>query len=325
MGYGAIGLVHADALNCVENAELVAVCDINEDRLEKAHSEYGVPVYKDFDDLLNNCDMDCIHICTPHYLHKEMVCKALKQNIDVVLEKPVCINEAELCEIKKAYEKSNSRLCVMLQNRLNPCICEIKKIIKENSFGKILGINGYMTWRRDEKYYQSDEWRGKLLTEGGGVLINQGIHLFDLMVYINGEIKSLSAGMSQKFLKNVIEVEDTLDALIQFKNGVRGSFYITNSSEFSLPNQIDILFEKGRLRYADGLLYEFCDSELPRIICEDKTDYKGKYEWGCGHQKVLSAFYGDEGYYPVPDDTFHTMDGVFMVYKSAKLKKEVML
>lgn len=325
MGYGAIGPVHADALSCVKNAELVAVCDINEERLEKARSEYGVPTYKDFDDLLNNCDMDCIHICTPHYLHKEMVCKALKQNTDVVIEKPVCINEKELDEIMKVYEKSNSRLCVMFQNRLNPCILEIKKIIKENRFGKILGINGYMTWCRDEKYYMSDEWRGRLSTEGGGVLINQAIHLFDLMVYLNGEIKSVSASMSQKLLKNVIEVEDTLDALIQFKNGVRGSFYVTNSSEFSLQNQIDILFENSRLRYADGLLYEFCGSELPKIICEDKTDYKGKYEWGCGHQKVLSAFYGDEGYYPVIDDAFHTMSGVFAVYKSAKLGKEVIL
>ena len=125
VGYGAIGPVHAKALEAVNGAKLFAVCDINEEKRSLCKSQYSVLEYDDFDVMLQNKDIDTVHICTPHYLHFEMVKKALAAGKSVVVEKPVTMTGEEFQALQEL--PGVERVCVVLQNRLNPCVQKLKK------------------------------------------------------------------------------------------------------------------------------------------------------------------------------------------------------
>ena len=112
-----ISIVHAEALAACENANLYAVCDIDAARLQTCIDTYGIIGYNDFAQMLKDPKVEVVHICTPHYLHKEMAVKALLAGKDAVLEKPAAIDSAELAELRRAYAASGRKLCLMLQNR----------------------------------------------------------------------------------------------------------------------------------------------------------------------------------------------------------------
>lgn len=318
VGYGAIGPVHAKALNSLNCAKLYAVCDINPERTQKAKNDYGVKVFSDYDEMLKSGEVDAVHICTPHYLHKDMAVKALKHGLDVVLEKPVAISNDELNELVEAEKNSTGRLCVMLQNRTNNCICRLTELIKDKEKnGEFISLNGFVTWIRDEKYYKSGPWRGKWATEGGGLLINQAIHVIDLISYLGGGIKSVRGSVSTKWLENVIEVEDTADALFTLKNGNRACFYATNASGYETPFQVDVFMEKVHYRYADNVLYEIRDGKFAGIVSTNDEAAPGKKVWGNGHKCVIGNFYAD-GEYPNLTDAVNSSRALFAIYESAK-------
>ncbi len=321
-GYGAIGPIHARALCRLDDVRLWAVCEPDPERAEKAKRKYGVKVYSDFDEMLQSGEADAVHICTPHYLHKEMAMKALRAGCDVVLEKPASMNRAELEELMVAEAQAKGRVCVMLQNRTNDCIKMLAEIIKkQENTGAFLSINGTVTWLRDEAYYRHDAWRGKWVTEGGGLLINQAIHLIDLMGFLGGKISRVRGSISTKWLDGVIEVEDTADAVFQFQNGTRGCFYATNASVCSTPVQLDVFFEKVHYRYADHCLYEIRDGKFAGVICYDGGDVPGKAVWGDGHSRVIQSFYEsaqDSGGYITLKDAENSAKALFAFYESAK-------
>ena len=322
VGYGAIGPIHARAVSRLDHTQLYAVCDPNAQRAAKAVQKYGIKSFSDFDEMLQSGEVDAIHICTPHYLHKDMAVKALALGLDVVLEKPATMNASELDELLAAEKASKGRLCVMLQNRTKLCVRTLREIMRnEEQTGALIGVNGYMTWYRSEEYYQSDAWRGKWATEGGGLLINQAIHLIDLMTYIGGEIEAVRGSISTKLLDGAIEVEDTADALFRFKNGVRGCFYAANTSVASTPVQMDVFFEKVRYRYADDTLYEFKNEKFVRVVCTDDDNAPGKKVWGDGHSRVIQSFYSKEknnDSYATLADAENSARALFAFYESAK-------
>ena len=162
VGYGAIGPVHADAIDKCPDAHLYAVCEIDTDRAKKCTDAYsGVIWYADFDKMLCDSNIDVVHICTPHYLHEPMTKAALCAGKDVVLEKPVCMNRDEMNGIVDTAEShSDRRVCVMLQNRTNACIRKMQSIGASGDAGELMGIIATLSWHRDEKYYAHDSWHG---------------------------------------------------------------------------------------------------------------------------------------------------------------------
>lgn len=322
VGYGAIGPIHARAVSRLKHTRLYAVCEPDACRAANAVQKYGVKSFSDFGEMLQSGEVDAVHICTPHYLHKDMAVKALAMGLDVVLEKPAVINASELDELLAAEKTSKGRLCVMLQNRTKSCVRMLREIMKnEEQTGALVAVNGYMTWYRSEEYYRSGEWRGKWATEGGGLLINQAIHTIDLMAYIGGGIEAVRGSLSTKLLDGVIEVEDTADALFRFKNGQRGCFYAANTSVVSIPPQLDIFFEKVRYRYADDTLYEFKNGKFIRTVCTDDENAPGKKVWGDGHSRVIQNFYGEgksESSYTTLVDAENSARALFAFYESAK-------
>ena len=222
VGYGAIGPVHAKALENVEQARLYAVCDTDSGKRKRCVEAYAVKEYDSFDEMLTDKNIHSIHICTPHYLHFEMIKKALEAGKDVVTEKPVTRTREEFEALLKVEEAD--RVCVVFQNRLNPCIRKLKDLVQSKELGAVKGVKGVLTWYRNEAYYRRDSWRGKWDTEGGGLLINQAIHTLDFFSYVIGDIAGVKANMFNYTLEEVIETEDTLAAYLVFKNGVNGIF-----------------------------------------------------------------------------------------------------
>lgn len=322
VGYGNIGPTHAVGLQTAEFADLSIICDVKADRADKGATVFGCRAVYDFDAVLADCSIDVVHICTPHYLHKDMAVKALAAGKNVVLEKPLSMNKTELREVISAQKQYGKKVCVMFQNRKNNAVRVLKEIKESGRLGKLLAISGFMTWDRDAAYYAQDAWRGKWKTEGGGVLINQSVHLLDLMGYIGGKIESVKASISTKRLEGVIEVEDTADALLFYENGMRGCFYATNAYGTTTPFQLTAEFEQGRVRYSDNFLYEIKNGEAPCVIAGNDMNTPGKSCWGSGHAVVIDEFYkalenGTDDYLALSTG-IDTSNLLFSIYESAK-------
>lgn len=309
VGYGAIGPVHASALEGVENARLYAVCDIDPEMRKLCAEKYSVVEYADFDEMLKDDQIHCIHICTPHYLHFPMIQKALAAGKEVVVEKPVAMTREEFEKLQTL--KDVEKVCLILQNRLNPCVIKMKELVESRELGEVKAAKALLTWNRDQAYYASGEWRGKWATEGGGLMINQAVHTLDYFSYLLGDVKNVKAHMSNFTLEGIIEVEDTCSAILELENGARGVFFATNGySDNSCP-YFEISFEKGIARYIDKQLY--VNDEL---VEQDSKSFAGKNYWGNGHEPLLKRYYDEQKYFSVADAK-NTMETLFAIYESA--------
>lgn len=316
VGFGTIGPIHANMISLLENVNFHSVCDIDINRANKCSEEFGCKVYMNFDDVLVDEEIDVIHICVPHHLHKDFTIKALKANKHVILEKPVALTEDEFLAVLEQSCKTDKQVCVMFQNRTNKCIQKIQEIAENDNTGKLMGIIGNLNWHRDEQYYIKDEWRGKYSTAGGGLLINQAIHLLDLMTYFGGKIKKIKTNIETWNISN-IEVDDTASAFIEFENNVKAIFNATNCYITDEPYFLELKFENRHLRYADGVLYDIKKHTI-EIIEKDDNMLIGNSYWGCGHSTVINNFYstleGKPLLFPTLDDTIETMKAVFKFY-----------
>lgn len=309
VGYGAIGPVHAGALEHVENARLYAVCDIDPEKRRRCAEKYAVIEYADFDEMLKDENIHSVHICTPHYLHFPMIKKALNAGKDVVVEKPVTMTKDEFVQLQTL--KGSEKVCVVLQNRLNPCIAKLKELIANQELGAVKAAKAILTWHRDHAYYESADWRGKWTTEGGGLMINQAIHTLDFFSYLLGDVKTINARMCNFTLNGVIEVEDTCSAVLETESGVRGIFFATNGYPENSSPLFEVSFENGMARYIDKQLWV-----NGQLIAKDSEAFAGKAYWGNGHEGLLKRYYDDHQYFSIADAK-NTMETLFAMYESA--------
>lgn len=327
IGCGSVSKMHFKALSEIEGIEITAVADIKPERADAMALEYGSRAYYDFDELLKNEELDAIHICTPHFLHTPMAIKALEAGINVLLEKPcsVSVNEVEL--LRAAQAKSGKQLGICFQNRYNNCVCEAKKLIDSGEMGNVKSARAFVTWDRDEGYY-SDDWHGTLDKECGGVLINQSIHTMDLVQYLCGKCKKVTAHVSTDRLKGIIEVEDTASALLELENGVTAVFYATLAYAENSEVFIEISLEKGKLRIEGEKLFVIDENgQFNKITGKTDAVYHGRHYWGSGHSALIKDFYyclekGEK----FDIDAFeggHAAKIVATCYKSSKADKAV--
>lgn len=313
VGYGAIGPVHAEGLSGIEDVALYGICDIDRKKADQGAFEHRCKAFYTLEDCLKDENIDSIHICTPHYLHYEMIEKCLLAGKQVVTEKPVTMKKEEFDLLLLQY--ADKPVYPVMQNRTNKCITRLKKMVDTDlRLGKLLSVKGILTWHRDENYYRSAAWRGTKDYEGGGVLINQAVHTLDLMIYLAGNVTSVDATTSNKSLKEVIEVEDTIDAFMEFENGATGIFYATNAYGKNSKPQLEMEFEHASFQYINGELYQ--DKQF---VCGDDHKFCCKDYWGSGHGRLFYDLYANQKAYTV-EDVKNTMQTMFAMYESAKSK-----
>lgn len=312
VGYGAIGPVHAVALKGLSNIKLEAICDINHERADKGAYDNNCRAIYNFDDVINDSSIDSVHICTPHYLHYEMIVKSIEAGKVVVVEKPIAMKKEEFEIILDKYP--NAPIYPILQNRTNAAVCHMRQIIEEDEdLGEFMGARAFLTWCRDEAYYNQDEWRGTTEYEGGGVLINQAVHTLDLLGYFCGGFSDVKATMTNKSLEGIIEVEDTVDAVLTTQNGKKALFYASNGFSTDIHPQIDIIFKNKSFHYMNNSLY--CENKLVSTNC---TEFLGKSCYGVGHKNVFESVYCGIGKCLSVDDVKNTMYTMYAIYESAK-------
>lgn len=299
VGLGAISPFHIEPVK--KYATLYGVCDIIKEKADKIAKENSCKAYYDYDEVINDKNVDCVHILTPHYLHYPMAKKASLSGKKIVLEKPAVMNREEYDDLLKTFEENNTNCCVMLQNRYNKCIAYMKENMSDLNMGKLLGLKGIITWHRNKQYYLESGWRGSYKTEGGGLLINQCPHMIDLLCYFGGKVKEVKGTASHYFFDGKIEVEDTSEAVIFFENGAEALFYGTNGYVTNSPYDMEFIFEKGTVRYMYDKLFKIEDGEMS-VICEDRSnDIKEKNYWGVSHNTVIKNFYNNKEYPTLKD------------------------
>ena len=307
IGCGNIAQVHAWALGTIRDVKIEALCDIDITKAKKLAAKIkdncqwekdysftditSIDVTENWESLLES-ELDVVHVCTPHFLHAPMASKLLKKGKAVFVEKPCAISIEQFNELKNADSEHPGKLGFCFQNRYNDTTLLIEQIVSEGRIGKLIGGRAFVTWRRDEGYYTESPWKGRLQTEGGGVLINQSIHTLDLLLKFLGEPDTVKGRTANHHLADPhIEVEDTVEAWMDFPDGKRACFYASNGYAADAPVILELQGERGRIFMNGSEVTVFSDVILPmHYNCEQEQGI-GKSYWGCGHKACIEDFY----------------------------------
>ena len=329
VGCGSISAAHIGAISKINDAQIISVADCIAKRAQEVAKKCGAKAFTSLEDMLADEKPDILHICTPHYLHVPMACLAMEQGIDVLCEKPCAMTEEQLKVLRDTQRKTGAKFGVCFQNRYNRSSLFLKAVIDSGKYGELVGMRAIVTWKRDADYYASGDWRGKIATEGGGVLINQAIHTLDLMNWLSGGISAVTAHASNDHLQGVIEVEDTVNALVEFKRGFRGVFYATNAHAVTSPIILEASFKDITLRIEGDSVFEVSDGLITPVSLPGDAEFFGKACWGSGHSALIGDFYdcvrNDK---PFEIDSFEGGNAVELfskIYESAQSGKRIAL
>ena len=291
IGCNNIYETHAAVLEGLEGVEVTAVCDIREDRAQRAAARFGCRCYTDAAEVMADPQVDTVHLCVPHYLHAPMTVAALQAGKAVICEKPMATSLDDARAMLAAEQAHPNKLCIIFQNRYNDASEKMKALLDEGRYGKLLAIRGLVDWKRDMQYY-SDDWHGRLATEGGGVMMNQAIHTLDLVQWMAGSpVTSVSGQIGNLSLQGKIEVEDTATLRLCFENGLIGLFQASIGYGIDSDVEVEAVCEQGTLLLKKDRLYLNRQGEMTLIQGPLISHVAGKDYWGDGHQRQLADVY----------------------------------
>jgi UDP-N-acetyl-2-amino-2-deoxyglucuronate dehydrogenase len=267
VGCGRIAQRHAEHIN--NKAVLAAVCDIDETKATTLAKQYGANAYYSIEDLLQNeKNINVVSVCTPNGLHAQHAIQSLNAGFHVLCEKPMGLTTAECGQMIQAAEKANKRLFAIKQNRYNPPVAAVKKIIDEGRLGKIQSVQLSCFWNRNEDYYKNS-WKGTLALDGG-TLYTQFSHFIDLLYWMVGDVVEVKAMMDNYQHKEMIEFEDAGVVILRFANGAIGTVnYTVNSYQKNMEGSLTIFGEKGTVKIGGQYLNELEYQQIENYKIED--------------------------------------------------------
>jgi UDP-N-acetyl-2-amino-2-deoxyglucuronate dehydrogenase len=302
IGGGNITETHARAARAIPGVEVSAIYGSNAEKIERLCRENGGTPYQNFEAFLRHRPMDVVIIGSPSGLHADHGIAAARHGLHVLTEKPIEISVARADALIAAAKKSGVRLGVIFQDRTKPHIRQLKTWLDQGLLGKILFVEGRVKWYRPSEYYANSRWRGTLALDGGGALINQGVHTIDLLLWLFGEVVRVQARTAT--LLHKIEGEDTAAATLEFRSGTFGIFHATTAAYPGYPRRVEIsgtagtvVLEHDRILAADlrnspaascaaadlAVLAESARDENQSASSASVSDFRG-------HQAVLEDF-----------------------------------
>jgi predicted dehydrogenase len=292
VGCGRIGQRHAEHIQ--KQGTLVAVCDTVEEKAAQTAAKFGGKAYRSLQEMLDReKDIEVVSVCTPNGLHAEHTIMALRAGAHVLCEKPMAIDVNDCGEMIKEAEKANRRLFIVKQNRFNPPVAAVKRIVEEGRLGKLLSVQLNCYWNRNPEYYQGS-WKGTLDLDGG-TLYTQFSHFIDLLYWIVGDVRDVSACTGNTNHRGIIEFEDQGVVLLNFFNGVMGSVHYTvNAFDSNMEGSLTIFGEKGTVKiggqYLNELEYQKIDGyEIKDLPPGNPPNNYGKYFGSMSnHDKVYA-------------------------------------
>ncbi len=268
LGAGMISGLHGDALANSQKADLVAVCDMAQDRAAKLAADHApkARVYTQLDEMLADPKVEVVSIVTPNHRHADAVLAAVAAGKHILCEKPPAMSLADTDRMIEACDAADRKFGIFVQCRVREPIQQIKRAIDRGRFGRLLRADAVMKWYRTTEYYLTDAWRSQRQS-GAGVTIQHAFHYIDLVSYLAGEAESVQARMCN-LAHPEVELEDTLEASIKFRSGAVGSVNASTALWPGTDVRIEIYGEKGAaiMEGAAFSLWKFQD-KLP----EDET------------------------------------------------------
>lgn len=309
--------------------DVVFAVDILKERAETFAASFpNCQALTDYRDLFGK-KVDVVHIALPHHLHAPVTIDCLKHGINVLTEKPMALTVQDCDAMIQAAEESHKLLGVISQTRYYNSVQLFKEKFDAGDFGAPLGVRSFLTWHRGPHYYEKSDWKGSWDKEGGGVLIDQGIHSLDRVLYLMGsEVDWVEASMANR-IHPYIETEDVLEATIHFKNGVLYHLYATDSYSYDPAIEIEFHCEKGGFRLKQDTGYYHLNGEKEIKVVPIEHVKARKAYWGSTHILQLKEFYQAvrEGT-PIlvtAEEGRKTLEVVKAIYRSASKKKRVYL
>lgn len=279
-GCGNIADNHYQAYKSTDHVDVVGVCDIDPARATAFASQRNIPNGVHSVEELLELGLDIISVCTPHPTHEDVVLKAAAAGVHVLCEKPISISAESARGMIKAAEEAGVKLGVLFQRRFWPAAARIREAIDDGRIGEPVLGDCSMILHRDQAYYDSADWRGTWTTDGGGVLMTQGIHYIDLLQWYMGEVVEVSARMRTCFFER-IEVEDVAVATLTFNSGGLATVHATTGANPSLGARVRVTGATG----ASASVAEFPEGAAG---VNDLWAVPGE----AGHQDVLAAGLG---------------------------------
>jgi len=282
IGMGIMGCVHAQDVMDLINTRLVAICDLDREKADKAAAQWGVRAYYDYRSLLEHPGLEAVIIATPHYDHTPISIEAFRHNIHVLVEKPIAVHTRDARKMIEAFMTAKKKFpelvfSAMFMQRTYGYWLKIRDLIDSGQLGKLVRTTWIITdWFRPQIYYDSGGWRATWAGEGGGVLLNQCPHNLDLYQWLVG-MPNLVRGFVTVGKYHHIEVEDEVTAYFEHENGMIGHF-ITSTAESPGTNRLEIVGENGKLVFENGLLTFFCNQMSMFRFIQEATGIFDKAE-----------------------------------------------
>jgi predicted dehydrogenase len=275
VGAGLIADFHAKALQNISNAKLTSICDTNPGKARKLAEKYNCKAYNSYSEMLHSGEIDIVTIATPSGAHMEPTIEAAQHGKHVICEKPLEISLERIDRMIEAHDKAGTKLGGIFNYRYNDTLKYLKMAVDAGRFGTITFASVYVPWWRSNEYYK-DSWHGTQKLDGGGALMNQAIHMIDMLQFLIGPVDSLQAYTAT--LGHSIEVEDTGAAVLKFRNNALGVIYGTTASFPGQFRRIEITGTKGTVIQEENSfkVWQFVDqTEKDKDIFEKFSKIEG--------------------------------------------------
>ena len=325
VGCGHIGKRHIAEIKANPNALLLAVCDIkNKNEFE----DFGVSFFGSLDELLSsNINTDVINICTPNGLHTIQSLQVLN-HCNVLVEKPIALSVDDVNSLIKKEKETGYQLFCVMQNRYSPPAKWLKSLIENNAFGAIYMVNLNCFWNRDDRYYNSDNWRGSKDLDGG-TLFTQFSHFVDVLFHLFSNVKLASVKLSDFNHQQITEFEDS--GILSFtleKNAIGSMQFSTAVFKKNMESSITIIGEKGSVKiggqYMEKVEYCHIDNyKMPELTKSNNANDYGNYKGSANNhhfviKNVIETLKGNATRDATPEECLQVISFIEEVYKTQK-------
>ncbi len=240
VGAGLIGDLHAKVIRELPNAELVGVFDQIPERTDEFARKLGVKAFATLEELLSASEIDIVTVGTPSGCHFDPAVEAARHGKHVLCEKPMEITLERIDAMIAAHQAAGTTLGGVFNMRYTPLHRHLKATVAAGKLGRIVHVGGIVPWYRAPEYYRLGGWRGTWRLDGGGALMNQGIHVVDMLQWLVGKPVRRVMACVANTAHRTIEVEDTAAAILEFEGGTLGSLFATTGMWPGLPERITV-------------------------------------------------------------------------------------
>ncbi|MDD2598514.1 MAG: Gfo/Idh/MocA family oxidoreductase [Kiritimatiellae bacterium] len=280
LGTGLIAKFHARAVLSTPGASLVAVCSRSQENADNFAASFGCTAYTCLEQMLQAPGVDVLMIATPSGAHLEPAMAAARAGVHVLCEKPLEISVARAGQMIAAHQAAGTQLGCLFQLRHIPALQPVRHAIASGRFGTITHAAVYVPWWREPAYYKESCWHGTKALDGGGALMNQAIHMIDILCSLMPPVKSVAAVISSAG-HPWIEVEDAASASLLFEGGAIGTIVGTTSSWPGRARRLEITGTDGTVVLEDDhlLMFEFkqksAEDEQTRVLYSPRATLSG--------------------------------------------------